>query len=48
MLRLRKPSVLFAVIHILLMRVLKERCLDKSTPKYFAFGTVSRIWPCNI
>ena len=43
MLRLMKPSELFAFEVILLMWALKFMLVDKSTPRYLAADTLSRV-----
>ena len=48
MLRLMKPSDLFAFEVILLMWVLKFILVDKSTQRYLAADTMSRVWLCIV
>ena len=47
-LRLMKPSDLFAFGVILLMWVLKLMLVDKSTPRYLAADTLSRVLLCIV
>ena len=48
MFRLMKHSDLFAFEVILLMWVLNIMMVDKSTPRYLAADTLSRVWLCIV
>ena len=44
----RKPSVLFAFLHMLLMCVFHLRSDWMVTPRYFALVTCSSTWQCKL